>query len=38
MILTGLLYLGSGGLLGVGWLYDLLTLNGQLDELNRARA
>ena len=37
-ILTGLLYLVSGGLLGVGWLYDLLTLNGQLDELNRARA
>lgn len=37
-ILTGLLYLVSGGLLGVGWLYDLLTLNGQLDELNRTRA
>jgi len=35
-ILTGLLYLVSGGLLGVGWLYDLLTLNGQVDELNRA--
>jgi len=35
-ILTGLLYLVTGGLLGVGWLYDLLTLNGQLDELNRA--
>lgn len=35
-ILTGLLYLVSGGLLGVGLLYDLLTLNGQIDELNRA--
>jgi len=34
-ILTGLLYLLTGGLLGVGWLYDLLTLNGQVDELNR---
>ncbi len=37
-ILTGLLYLVSGGLLGVGLLYDLLTLNGQIDELNRAGA
>ncbi len=35
-ILTGLLYLVTGGLLGVGLLYDLLTLNGQIDELNRA--
>jgi TM2 domain-containing membrane protein YozV len=34
-ILTGLLYLVTGGLLGIGWLYDLLTLNGQIDELNR---
>jgi len=34
-ILTGLLYLVSGGLLGLGLLYDLLTLNGQIDELNR---
>lgn len=34
-ILTGILYLVTGGLLGVGWLYDLLTLNGQIDELNR---
>ncbi len=37
-ILTGLLYLISGGLLGVGLLYDLLTLNGQLDELNRGQS
>jgi TM2 domain-containing membrane protein YozV len=37
-ILTGLLYLVSGGLVGVGLLYDLLTLNGQIDELNRAEA
>lgn len=34
-ILTGLLYLVTGGCFLIGWLYDLLTLNGQLDELNR---
>jgi TM2 domain-containing membrane protein YozV len=34
-ILTGLLYLITGGCFLIGWLYDLLTLNGQLDELNR---
>ncbi len=34
-IFTGLLYLVSGGLLGVGLVYDLLTLNEQVDELNR---
>lgn len=34
-ILTGLLYLVTGGGFLIGWLYDLLTLNGQLDELNR---
>jgi TM2 domain-containing membrane protein YozV len=33
--LTGILYLFTGGLFLLGWLYDLLTLNGQLDELNR---
>lgn len=33
--LTGILYLLTGGLFLLGWLYDLLTLNGQLDELNR---
>lgn len=36
-ILTGLLYLVTGGLLGVGLLYDLFTLNGQIDELNRGQ-
>ena len=35
-ILTGLLWLFTGGLLGIGWLYDLCTLNGQVDEVNRA--
>jgi TM2 domain-containing membrane protein YozV len=34
-IITGILYLCTGGLFLVGVLYDFLTLNGQLDELNR---
>jgi TM2 domain-containing membrane protein YozV len=34
-ILTGVLYLLTGGLLGVGVVYDFLTLNTQIDELNR---
>jgi TM2 domain-containing membrane protein YozV len=34
-ILTGLLYLLTLGLFGLGLLYDLLTLNGQVSELNR---
>ena len=33
--LTGLLYLLSGGLFGIGYLYDLWTLNQQVDEINR---
>ncbi|MCS7468555.1 TM2 domain-containing protein [Stieleria sp. ICT_E10.1] len=33
-IFTGVLYLLTGGLLGVGFVYDLLTLNEQIDELN----
>ena len=32
---SGVLYLLTFGLLGVGWVYDLLTLNSQIDELNR---
>ncbi len=35
-ILTGVLYLLTGGLLGIGWLYDFCTLNTQIDELNRS--
>lgn len=31
---TGLLYLFTGGLFGIGWLYDFCTLNGQVSELN----
>lgn len=32
--LTGLLYLATGGLLTIGWIYDICTLNEQLDEAN----
>lgn len=34
--LTGLLYLVSGGLFAIGWLYDYWTLNGQVSEENAA--
>jgi TM2 domain-containing membrane protein YozV len=33
---TGILWLLTGGLLGIGWLYDFCTLNTQVDERNRA--
>lgn len=32
---TGILWLLTGGLFLIGYLYDFLTLNGQVDELNR---
>ena len=32
---TGILWLLTGGLLGIGYIYDYLTLNGQVDERNR---
>jgi TM2 domain-containing membrane protein YozV len=32
---TGLIWLLTGGLFLVGWLYDFWTLNGQIDEVNR---
>jgi TM2 domain-containing membrane protein YozV len=35
--ITGLLYLCTGGLLLVGVIYDLWTLNGQISERNEAR-
>lgn len=33
---TGLLYLCTLGLFGVGWIYDFFTLNGQVSERNQA--
>jgi len=32
---TGLIWLITGGLFGIGWLYDFCTLNSQVDECNR---
>jgi TM2 domain-containing membrane protein YozV len=34
---TGLLYLFTLGLFGIGWLYDYWTLNSQISERNLAR-
>ncbi|BCR04201.1 hypothetical protein DESUT3_12700 [Desulfuromonas versatilis] len=33
--LTGILYLVSGGLFGIGYIYDYWTLNDQLSQINR---
>ena len=33
-IITGLIWLFTGGLFGIGWLYDLWTLNGQVSDVN----
>ena len=32
---TGILWLLTGGLFGIGWVYDFLTMNGQVDEKNQ---
>jgi TM2 domain-containing membrane protein YozV len=34
--ITGLIYLCTGGLLGLGYIYDLWTLNDQISLLNAA--
>ena len=34
--LTGILFLFTGGILGLGYLYDLCTLNDQISILNRS--
>ncbi|MGB7327872.1 MAG: TM2 domain-containing protein [Rubripirellula sp.] len=33
-IVTGVVYLLTGGLFGIGYVYDTLTLNEQIDEIN----
>ena len=33
-VFTGILWLLTCGLFGIGWLYDLWTLNGQVSEIN----
>lgn len=33
-VISGLIWLCTAGLLGMGWLYDFLTLNEQVSEIN----
>jgi TM2 domain-containing membrane protein YozV len=32
---TGILWLLTGGLFGIGWMYDFLTMNGQVSAKNQ---
>lgn len=34
-IFTGILYFFTGGLFGIGYVYDFLTLNEQISEINK---
>ncbi len=34
-LITGIIYLVSGGLVGIGILYDFWTLNSQVSEMNK---
>ena len=34
--ITAVVYLLTGGLFTIGWLYDLWTINGQLSEINHS--
>lgn len=35
---TGLLWLCTAGLFGIGYVYDFCTLNGQVNELNKLKS
>lgn len=36
-IITGIIYLFTGGLFGIGWIYDFWTLNSQISEINQEK-